>query len=120
MYIRMFKAHRRSNRMLLHEASASYKTLNDQLSNDIPSQVAAIKFYFVLAGRAYFLLAPKETKVPARNFSMEVSRWAGSVPSRKIDHAGLRAERRNSGLALLDVYTNRYLRIAISLLWRGA
>jgi hypothetical protein len=72
--------------MLLHEASASYKTLNDQLSNDIPSQVAAIK-YFVLAGRAYFLLAPKETKVPARNFSMEVSRLAGSVPSRKIDHA---------------------------------
>ena len=59
--------------MLLHEASASYKTLNDQLSNDIPSQVAAIKFYFVLAGRAYFLLAPKETKVPARNFSVKVS-----------------------------------------------
>ncbi|MDY0903650.1 hypothetical protein [Pedobacter sp. CFBP9032] len=94
--------------------------MNDQLSNDIPSQVAAIKFYFVLAGRAYFLLAPKETRVPAHNFSMEVSRWGWVSANRKIDHASLRAERRNSGLALLAIYTNRYLRIAISLVWWGA
>jgi len=30
--------------------------------------------FLVLAGRAYFLLAPKETKLPARNFSVKVSR----------------------------------------------
>jgi len=30
-------------------------------------------FYFVLAGRAFFLLTAKETKLPARNFSVKVS-----------------------------------------------
>jgi len=59
------------------------------------------RFYFVLAGRAFFLLTAKETKLPARNFFIQVSSWARSVPSQKIDHAGLRAERGNGGLALL-------------------
>ena len=58
-------------------------------------------FYFVLAGRASFLLTAKETKLPARNFSVKVSEKAWTLPSRKIDRAGLRAERRNGGLALL-------------------
>jgi len=31
-------------------------------------------FYFVLAGRAFFLLTAKETKLPARNFFIQVSR----------------------------------------------
>ena len=57
-------------------------------------------FYFVLAGLAFFLLTAKETKLPARNFSIQVSERAWTMPSRKIDHAGLRAERRNCGLAL--------------------
>ncbi|MFW0717189.1 hypothetical protein [Pedobacter sp. N23S346] len=64
------------------------------------NEVKDIQFFLVLAGRAYFLLAPKKTKVPARNLSVEVSGWAWSLPSRKIDHAGPKAERRNSDLAL--------------------
>jgi len=65
-------------------------------------------FYLVLAGRAFFLLTAKETKLPARNFFIQVSSWAGSVPSQKIDHAGLRAERRNGGLALLGSNSDRH------------
>ena len=57
-------------------------------------------FYRILSRQAFFLLTAKETKLPARNFFIQVSNWAWSVPSQKIDHAGLRAERRNGGLAL--------------------
>ena len=64
--------------------------------------------YRVLAGRAFFLLTAKETKLPARNFFIQVSSWAWSVPSQKIDHAGLRAERRNGGLALLGSDSDRH------------
>ncbi|MDY0906888.1 hypothetical protein [Pedobacter sp. CFBP9032] len=63
-------------------------------------------FYRVLAGRAFFLLTAKETKLPARNFFIQVSSWAGSVPSQKIDHAGQRAERRNGGLAFPGGHSN--------------
>jgi len=66
------------------------------------------RFYCVLAGRAFFLLTAKETKLPARNFFIQVSSWARSVLSRKIDHAGLRAERRNGGLALLGSDSDRH------------
>ncbi|MDY0907711.1 hypothetical protein, partial [Pedobacter sp. CFBP9032] len=38
---------------------------------------------------------------------IQVSSWARSVPSQKIDHAGLRAERRNGGLALLGSDSDR-------------
>ena len=65
-------------------------------------------FYRVLAGRAFFLLTAKETKLPARNFSIQVSERAWTMPSRKIDHAGLRAERSNSGLALLGSDSDRH------------
>ena len=56
----------------------------------------------------FFLLTAKETKLPARNFFIQVSSWARSVPSQKIDHAGLRAERRNGGLALLGSDSDRH------------
>ncbi|MDY0907832.1 hypothetical protein [Pedobacter sp. CFBP9032] len=64
-------------------------------------------FCFVLAGRAFFLLTAKETKLPARNFFIQVSERAWAMPSRKIGHAGLKAERRNGGLALLGSDTDR-------------
>ena len=73
------------------------------------------RFYLVLAGRAFFLLTAKETKLPARNFFIQVSRWARSLPSEKIDHAGLRAERRNGGSALLVVIATAILVINLSL-----
>ena len=59
-------------------------------------------------GRTGSLLwATKEAKLPARNFFFQVNSWARSVPPQKIDHAGLRAERRNGGLALLGRYSDR-------------
>ena len=77
------------------------------------------RFYLVLARRAFFLLTAKETKLPARNFSVKVSSWARSVPSQKIDHAGLRAERRNGGLALLGSDSDRHSCSAIATLLPG-
>ena len=70
-----------------------------------------IKKILFCPGRTGSLLwATKEAKLPARNFFIQVSRKAWSVPSQKIDHAGLRAERRNGGLALWGGHSDRISR----------
>lgn len=53
----------------------------------------------ILAGHTFFLLTHR--------FFINVSRQARSVKSRKIYHAILRAERRNSCLAFLSSYIDR-------------